>query len=60
MQSGSVPFLKKGISNSMSKFFCSIGQDVADKNNHTANPLLIDDYELNKEKTKSHFTTIGV
>ena len=44
----------------MTEFFCSIGQDVADKNNHTPNPLLIDDYELNNEKTKFHFMTIEV
>ena len=51
---------KNGISNAMNSFFCSIGQDLADKIDQVPNPLLSGDYEVNKNQAKFSFKTIGV
>ena len=51
---------KNGISNAMNSFFCSIGQDLADKIDPVPNPLLSGDYEVNKNQAKFSFKTIGV
>ena len=59
-QSGSVTIKKNEISNSMNNFFCSVGKDLADKINPTSNPLLVGDYEINKQKKTFHFMTIEV
>ena len=44
----------------MNSYFCSIGKDLADKISPVANPLLSDDFEMNKTKAKFHFRTIEV
>ena len=51
---------KNGISNAMNSFFCSIGQDLADKIDPVPNPLLSGDFEVNKNQAKFSFKTIGV
>ena len=42
----------------MNNFFCIIGRDLADKIQLAANPLLSDEYEVNKDKAKFHLKTI--
>ena len=51
---------KKDISNAMNNFFCSVGEDLANKIPPVPNPLLSDDYEVNKYKAEFNFKTIEV
>ena len=51
---------KKDISNTMSKFFCSIGNDLANDTDPVPNPLLSGDYQVNANRVKFHFKTIEV
>ena len=44
----------------MSRFFFSVGKDLADKIDSAPNPLLSGDYEVNQNKARFHFRTIGV
>ena len=58
--SGSEMVHKKDISNTMNKFFCSIGKDLANDTVPGPNPLLSGDYQVNTNKAKFHFRTIEV
>ena len=49
---------KKDVSNAMNNFFCTIGRDLADKIQPAANPFLLGEHEINKDKAKFHFKTI--
>ena len=51
---------KKGISDAMNNFFCSIGKELADKIDPVPNPLLTGEYEVNANKAKFDFKTIEV
>ena len=51
---------KKGISDAMNNFFCSIGKDLADKIDSVPNPLLTGEYEVKANKAKFNFRTIEV
>ena len=50
---------KKGISNAINNFFCSVG-NLANKIPPVPNPLLSGDYEVNKDKAEFNFKTIEV
>ena len=49
---------KKEISNTINRFFCSVGKDLADKIDPAPNPLLAGNYETNKYKITFQFRTI--
>ena len=51
---------KKGISNAMNNFFCSVGKDLANKIAPVPNSLLSGDYEIIKDKAKFSFRTVEV
>ena len=44
----------------MNNFFCSIGEELADKIDPVPNPLLTGEYEVNKNKAKFNFKTTEV
>ena len=51
---------KKGISDAMNNFFCSIGKELADKIDPVPSPLLTGEYEVNANKAMFDFKTIEV
>ena len=51
---------KKDISNAMNNFYCLVGKNLAYKISPVPNHFLSSDYEVNKDKTKLSFRTIGV
>ena len=48
----------KAIAESMNNFFCDIGKKLSDKIPDTLNPLLANEYSVNKENSKFHFKTV--
>ena len=59
-EAGTETVNKRGISDAMNNFFCSIGKDLADKIDSVPNPLLTSEYEVNANKAKFNFRTIEV
>ena len=59
-EAGTETVHKKGISDAMNNFFCSIGKYLADKIDSVPNPLLTGEYEVNANKAKFNFRTIEV
>ena len=51
---------KDAIANSMSKYFCSIGNDLADEISKTPNPLLNNEYTVNAHESTFRFSEISV
>ena len=49
---------KRVISNSMNSYFCSVGEELANKIEDCAKPLLTGMYTMNKCSTKFHFNNI--
>ena len=46
------------IAHSMNKFFCSVGHKLSDNISHQANPLLSNEYILNRLRTQYRFETV--
>ena len=59
-EAGTETVHKKGTSDAMKNFFCSIGKELADKIDSVPNPLLTGEYEVNGNKAKFNFRTIEV
>ena len=57
---GSEAVHKTDVSNATSNFFCTVGKDLAGKIDPAPNPLLSGAVEINTEKVKFCFRTIGV
>ena len=49
---------KREISNTMNSYFCSVGDELANKIEDCANPMLTGIYAINKCSTKFHFNII--
>ena len=54
-EAGTETVHKKGTSDAMNNFFCSIGKELADKIDSVPNPLLTGEYEVNANKAKFNF-----
>ena len=52
--------IKKDISNTMNKYVCSIGKDLANDIDPVPNPLLCGNYEINDKKARFYFTAITI
>ena len=59
-EAGTETVHKKGISDAMNNFFCSLGKEQAEKIDSVPNPLLTGEYEVNANKAKFNFRTIEV
>ena len=59
-ESGSETVHRNDIPDAMNSYFCSVGNDLADKISPVPNPLLSGDFEMNKTKAKFKFRTIEV
>ena len=49
---------KKDVSNAMNNYFCNIGNDLEDKIQPAANPILSGEFEVNKDRAKFRFKAI--
>ena len=52
-ESGTETVHKRNISDTMNSFFCSIGKELADKNDPVPNPLLAGEYKVQKIRPSS-------
>ena len=50
---------KDTITNSMNKYFCSIGNDLANEIPYTPNPLLNNEYTVNAHESTFRFSEIS-